>query len=99
MQPGSTGLAVCSLDDRLLEGDDFRLEEVVEELVRVLGNSPAGMINLKFSWKPHKGQSGVSLEQHPGGGLYTPRYLPYGFHMEWVDSTPHSMDSIWNLFG
>ena len=32
------------------------------------------------------------------GGLYTPRVIPYGFHMDWVDSTPQSMDSIWTIF-
>ena len=38
----------------------------------------------------------VSLDKFRG--LYTPRYIPYGIHMEWVDSIIHSMDSIWNTF-
>ena len=31
-------------------------------------------------------------------GLQEVFTLPSIFHMEWVDSTPHSMDSIWNFF-
>ena len=27
-------------------------------------------------------------------GLYTPRVISYGLHMDWVDSNPQSMDSI-----
>jgi hypothetical protein len=33
-----------------------------------------------------------SQEEHMKSVLYTPRSIPYGFHMEWVDS----MDSRWN---
>jgi hypothetical protein len=40
----------------------------------------------------------LSENASPTGGLYTPRVIPYGFHMDWVDSTPQSMDSIWTIF-
>ena len=59
----SAGLAVLLLDNRLLEGDD---SGPVKELFGVLVGSPAGMIDSTSSSELHKGQSGVSLEQHPG---------------------------------
>ena len=33
------------------------------------------------------------------GGLYTPRYIPYGFHMEWVDSNPIPWTAYGLFFG
>ena len=33
------------------------------------------------------------------GGLYTPRYIPYGFHMEWVDSNPIPWTAYGRFFG